>query len=86
MGIIATANIDKEAWGDDAETFDPRNRDYKKLLSWNGELNAGPRACPGYNLSNLIAQRAGEIFLTGAPKDTGTATYTVTADQVVPTS
>ena len=77
MGIIATANIDEDVWGADATTFDPRKREFRNVLSWNGALNVGPRACPGYDLSVLLGQKAGEIFLGGV-KDTGTAIYTAT--------
>lgn len=54
---IEDANRDPKVWGSNANTFDMQ-RDYSRLLTWDGLQGNGPRTCPGQSLSIAICTQA----------------------------
>ncbi|KAJ1569546.1 hypothetical protein HK096_002760, partial [Nowakowskiella sp. JEL0078] len=69
QAVLSNANIDPEYWGEDANVF-KTERDYSKLVTWNGLLSSGPRVCPGYDISKIIALELGKAY-------TGVVSYKV---------
>ncbi|KAJ3128522.1 hypothetical protein HK098_004152 [Nowakowskiella sp. JEL0407] len=67
---IVHSNKDPEFWGEDAEEFNI-SRDYSELHTWNGLLNVGPRACPGFDFSFNLVKEIVSAY-------SGTVSYTIT--------